>query len=64
MVNSTNKPIETTVRLRGKQNLALWNPQTGERGDLKADVSENGGQPFTTVPLSLGAMKSVIYIDK
>ena len=64
IVNSTNKPIETTVRLRGKQNLALWNPHTGERENLNADVSETGGQPVTTVPLSLGAMKSVIYIDR
>jgi hypothetical protein len=64
MVNSTNKPIETTVSLRGKHDLALWDPHTGERKDLKTSVSDANGQSFTTAPLSLAAMKSVIYIDK
>lgn len=64
IVNSTNEPIETSVVLRGKKNLALWNPHTGERGDLNTSVSETAGQSVTTVPLSLGALKSVFYMEQ
>ena len=64
IANSTNGPIETSVLLSGKKNLALWNPHTGERGDLNTSVSETAGQSVTTVPLSLGAMKSVFYIEQ
>ena len=64
IANSTNEPIETSVILRGKKNLALWNPHTGEREDLNTSVSETAGQSVTTVPLSLGAMKSVFYIEQ
>ena len=64
IANSTNEPIETSVILRGKKNLALWNPHTGEREDLNTSVSETAGQSATTVPMSLGAMKSVFYIEQ
>ena len=64
IANSTNEPVETSVILRGKMNLALWNPHTGEREGLNTSVSETAGQTVTTVPLSLGALKSVFYIEQ
>ncbi len=64
IANSTNEPIETSIVLRGKNKLALWDPHTGEREDLNASVSETAGQSVTTVPLSLGALKSVFYIGQ
>jgi hypothetical protein len=63
IANSTNAPIETSLILRGKKDLALWDPHTGEREDLNTTVSETAGQSVTTVPLSLGALKSVFYIE-
>lgn len=64
IANSTNEPIETSVILRGKKNLAAWNPHTGEREDLNTSVSEKDGQSVTTAPLNLGALKSVFYIEQ
>ena len=64
IANSTNEPVETNVILRGKKNLALWDPHTGEREDLITDVSETAGQSITTVPLYLEALKSVFYIEQ
>lgn len=64
IANSTNEPVETSVVLRGKKNLALWDPHTGEREELNASLSEAAGQTVTTVPLSLGALKSVFFIEQ
>ncbi|HNY14881.1 MAG TPA: glycosyl hydrolase, partial [Bacteroidales bacterium] len=64
IANSTNEPVKTSIILRGKKNLALWDPHTGEREDLNVSVSEAAGQSVTTVPLSLGALKSVFYIEQ
>lgn len=64
IANSTNAPVETKVILRGRKDLALWDPHTGERKDLNTSVSETAGQPVTSVPLSLGALKSVFFIEQ
>ena len=62
--NSQDTPVDTKVVLRGKKNLALWNPHTGER--LKAEVTqaEANGQPVTTVRLVLPSVSSLFFIQE
>ena len=62
--NSTDEPVDAEVVLRGKKNLALWNPHTGERSKTQITVSESGGQSVTTVRLVLPALISVFFIEE
>ncbi len=61
--NTTNDPIDTSCVLRGQKSLAMWNPQTGECGDLEATVSDVDGH-VTTVPLVLAPLTSVFYVHQ
>jgi hypothetical protein len=60
--NSSEKPVDTKVVLRGEKNLRIWNPHTGEREEAKFTNPEMNGQPMTTVQLTLPPVTSVFYI--
>jgi hypothetical protein len=60
--NSTDNPVDANVILRGKKNLALWNPHTGERSKAQTTASEAGDAPATTVHLVLPAITSVFFV--
>ena len=62
--NSTNQPIETSVVLRGEKNLALWDPYSGKKEELKTNVSKKADQSVTSVPLELKALTSVFYVEE
>jgi hypothetical protein len=62
--NSTDNPVDTKVVLRGRKNVALWNPHTGERSPAELTVSEGGGQPVTTVRLALSAVTSMFFVEE
>jgi hypothetical protein len=61
--NSSEKPVDTKVVLRGKKDLAIWNPHTGEREEAKFTNADMDGQPVTTVQLTLQPVTSVFYIQ-
>jgi hypothetical protein len=60
--NSTDKEIDTQVILRGKKSLKIWNPHTGEPQQAEFTAGEAGGQPVTTVRLTLSAVSSIFYV--
>jgi hypothetical protein len=62
--NSTDKPVETKVALRGDKELAIWNPHTGEREDAEIIKSESGGQAVTTVNLVLPPVTSTFFVEE
>lgn len=62
--NSSDNPVDADVVLRGKKNLAIWNPHTGERSKAQVSISENAGQPATRVRLVLPAVTSVFFVEE
>ncbi len=60
--NSSEKPVDTQVILRGKKDLTIWNPHTGEREQVQSEHSEAAGQPVTTVRLVLSPVSSLFYV--
>jgi hypothetical protein len=61
--NSTDKPINTNVALRGDRKLELWNPHSSEK--QKADIIKSivNGEAITTVKLSLEPESSVFFVE-
>ena len=62
--NSSDKPIDTKVALRGDKNLAVWNPHTGERQNADVAKSDTAGQPVTTVHLVLSPVSSTFFVQE
>ena len=62
--NSTDKPVDTKVALRGDKNVAIWNPHTGERQPAETAKSESSGQPVTTVHLVLPPVTSTFFVQE
>jgi hypothetical protein len=62
--NSEDKPVDTKVVLRGKKELALWNPHTGERTPAELTHSEQGGQEVTAVHLTLAPVNAVFLVSE
>jgi hypothetical protein len=62
--NSSDKPVDAKVQLRGHKNLAVWNPHTGERRNAEAEKSESAGQPVTTVHLVLPPVTSTFFVQE
>ena len=48
--NSRDAAVDCKVVLRGKKNVALWDPQTGERRQAEIAQSEQNGHAMTTAP--------------
>jgi hypothetical protein len=61
--NSQDTPVDTKVVLRGKKNLEIWNPHSGQRLPVEAAQTEAGGQPTTTFRLQLAPVNSVFLIQ-
>ena len=62
--NSQDRAVDTKVLLRGKKNLAVWDPHTGERRAAEGELSELEGQPVTRVRLALPAVSSVFLVSE
>ena len=62
--NSTDKPVDTKVALRGDKKLTIWNPHTGERQDAETVKTDAGGQAVTTVHLVLPPVTSTFFVQE
>ena len=62
--NSTDKPLETTVAVRGaKKNLEAWNPHDGGKSTVAANHAERrGGEQVTEFKLSLPALSGMFIV--
>ncbi len=62
--NSSQRPISTTVTLRGDVKLESWNPHTGLRGPAAGEGKRVAGEAATTVSLTLAPVSSVFYVEQ
>ena len=62
--NSAEKHVDTEVILRGKKNLQIWNPHTGEQEPVRSTHTTAGGTHTTTVRLVLPPFSSLFYIQE
>lgn len=62
--NTTEKPADVTVALRGDKTLAIWDPHTGERSEAQAQKSGAGDQAVTSVRLVLGPVRSEFFVQE
>jgi hypothetical protein len=62
--NSSDAAVDTTIILRGRRNLALWDPHTGRRKETEVTASETAGQPVTASHLALQPLTSVFYVQE
>lgn len=58
--NSSDTPVNTTVRLRGAHILERWDPHTGQVGPQAGTTSPLG----TEVGLQLGSVSSIFLVSK
>jgi hypothetical protein len=63
--NSSDKPVETKVTLRGSLNLSIWNPMDGQRQPIEeTHATSPDGQPLTIVPLKLAPTTALFYVQE
>ncbi len=60
--NSSDAPVNTHVRLRGKKALECWDPHTGKITPCEAEVLSGDGGAVTRVPLQLAPAHSVFWV--
>ena len=60
--NSSEKSVDTTVVLKGKKQLQVWNPHTGEKAQSQGKHAYEAGSPVTTVRLVLPPVSSLFYV--
>jgi hypothetical protein len=62
--NSTDAHVDADVVIRGSNNLALWDPHTGEKMPVEGKVFESAGQPATKIRLILPPIRSVFFVEE
>lgn len=62
--NSSDKSVDTTVVLRGKKQLQVWNPHTGEKALSHPKFGSEGSSPVTTIRLALAPASSLFYVGE
>jgi hypothetical protein len=60
--NSTDNPVDTKVVLRGKKDLKIWDPQTGDPRPAEFTNGDANGQPVTTVHLAMPPVTALFYV--
>jgi hypothetical protein len=62
--NSSDEPVDTFIRLRGKLDLEWWDPHTGETRACVVEAVSTDDQPVTRVKLQLDPIRSVFLMRK
>jgi len=62
--NSSDTPVETPVRLRGRLQLELWDPHTGSISVPEFSHATSQGQHVTQVKLSLEPVRSWFLVGR
>ncbi len=62
--NSQDTPVDTKVVLRGRKNLTIWNPHTGERQKAELQEGESGSEAVTTLHLTLPPVTATFYVQE
>jgi len=61
--NSSDKPVNTSVALKGDLNLELWNPHTGEKQKAEIVKSVVKGEAVSTIQLVLDPVSAVFFVE-
>ena len=61
--NSSDEPVDTWVRLRGRCPLQQWDPHTGAVAPLPCSYLTDGGQEVTRARLVLEPARSVFLVE-
>lgn len=64
LANSSDTPVATTVALRGRMDLELWDPHSGVQAKIASSHAEKDGQPVTMVPLKLAPCHAVFLVGR
>ena len=62
--NSSEKNVDVPVLLKGKLNLQLWNPHTGNISGCEARTEASAGTIFTRIQLKLKPVESVFLVSE
>lgn len=62
--NSSERHVETEVILRGKKNLVIWNPYSGDRLAAQIENKKAGTEDVTTIQLVLPPVTSLFYLSE
>jgi hypothetical protein len=62
--NSTDQAVDTTVTLRGRKALKIWDPQTGDSRPAEIIAGDSKGQPVTNIRLVLPAVTALFYVQE
>jgi hypothetical protein len=62
--NSSEKNVDIPVLLKGKLNLQLWNPHTGNISGCECKTETRAGTIFTSIQLKLNPVESVFYVSE
>jgi len=61
--NSSDKPLDTNVTLRGNVNVKIWDPMSGKIRPVDLAHTRNAsGQDVTTAPLKLDPVTAVFFV--
>lgn len=62
LANLHNTPVTTRTQLKGRLQLELWNPHTGEISQVEHQHGNAGGQDVTTLQLTLAPTASTFIV--
>jgi len=60
--NSSETPVDTWVRLRGKHRVEAWDPYTGEINQAESTAVSEDGCEVTRIRLRLPPVRSVFLV--
>jgi len=63
-INTSDHPLNTTVRLRGNLELESWNPHNGQMTDWGSSPASISGEEYTEITLALEPVSAVFAVEK
>jgi hypothetical protein len=64
VANSSETPVDTSVRIRGKLDIEAWDPHTGDIRKCESSHQAISGEDLTIVPLYLPPVHSLFIVSK
>lgn len=63
LANSSDTPVDSWIRLRGRMGLQLWDPHTGEIRGVETEYLSDSGSDVTRVRLLLPPIRSIFLVS-
>lgn len=62
--NSTDRPVNAKVSLRGSKKLRIWDPQTGESRPVETTTGSIAGESITSIQLAMDPVTALFYVEE